>query len=106
MCQDKKELKKYCISKFKAGNVQEKVVLKRKNSSLKLFKRDETIKYYTKLKNDAAKSKGSPQDKKDDRNSASLSRETFSSQQTIPIKRRIELLKINNSNRPKLQIKD
>jgi hypothetical protein len=44
------------------------------------------------------------QDNREERASGSLSRETLS-QQTIPVKRRVELLKMYK-NRPKLQIKD
>lgn len=47
---EKKELKRYCINKFKTYNPPDKVVSKRKNSSLKLLKRDETVKYYNRSK--------------------------------------------------------
>lgn len=86
---DKKELKRYCITKLKSFNPQEKGVVKRKNSSLKLLKRDETIKYYNRSKMEGIKSKEFISNKDHDRASGSHSRETLSSQQTIPVKRRI-----------------
>lgn len=41
---DKKEMRKYCITKFRVIKDQEKPLVKRKNISLNLFKRDDTQK--------------------------------------------------------------
>jgi len=43
---EKKELKKYCINKFKTVKEQDKHLMKRKNTSLKLLKREDTHKQH------------------------------------------------------------
>lgn len=41
---EKKEMRKYCINKFRVMKDQEKPLVKRKNITLNLFKRDDTQK--------------------------------------------------------------
>ena len=103
---EKKELKRYCISKFRSGVQQQKLILKRKNSSLKLFKKDQTIKLNQPSKIEHSKDSESYSHRKDERVNNSQSKETISSQKTISVKRRVEILKMSRSNIPKLQIKD
>ena len=41
---EKRELKRYCINRFRNNVPQDMTVLKRKNSSLKLFRKDDSMK--------------------------------------------------------------
>ncbi len=44
---EKKQLKKYCINKFKGSKDQpQKHLIKRKNTSLKIMKREDTFKHH------------------------------------------------------------
>lgn len=78
--------------------------MKRKNSSLKLFKKDDS-KNYCFQRNSELKNLDSGS-RKDDKFNKSFSRDTLSSQQTISVKRRVEILKLGRNHKHKLQIKD
>jgi hypothetical protein len=92
-----KELKKYCLNKFKPPSANEKFNAIRKNRSLKVMAQDPTTKLFNRTKVEPTSCEELFLDRKEENHSESA--------KLISIKRRVELIR-NHQNKRKLTLKD
>lgn len=92
-----KELKKYCLNKFKQPVPADKFAAIRKNRSLKVMAQDPSVKQFNRTRVDPASCEELLIERKDENHSESG--------KLISIKRRVELIR-NHHNKRKLTLKD